>query len=233
MARVISDFVHPKKLGLWSGFCLELVSPILFTRKLLQLQHDPALDSCADVIAMRSDWERIGESFDAVISLHPLAEHGKKNPPKSVPSQPPLTPEHDDTLLLVGSAGQAREVFWKAPLHPPSLLRNYDALVPGSAQTMFNMVKQQDHRIAKEPKLVVNQRIGMGLGAFIVLIAIGGAIYLAQSTPWVALALLSMPVLWFVNVIVSGGGTWLINPRTCAQQKEELKRTDCHFFPML
>lgn len=91
---------------------------------------------------------------------------------------------------------------WSGPLPPPAVLQNFNNVAPGSAQIIINMAQQQQaHRINMESKIVNDQRIGLIAGSATAVIALCGAIYVAPIAPWVAVSLVSLPVLGFVKVL--------------------------------
>ena len=55
-----------------------------------------------------------------------------------------------------------------------------------------------------ETKLVNDQRFGLIGGTLVAVLALSGAVFIAKDSPWVAASLVSLPVLGFIKVLVSG-----------------------------
>ena len=112
------------------------------------------------------------------VAAHPL-------PPKEILDK---LPENVRTSIVEAAS-------FSGPLPPPSMFREYDSILPGSAERILAMAeKEQDHRTTWENKaldtIARQGNIGQWFGLLIAILCIGGAIYLAVSGHrWVAIAL--------------------------------------------
>lgn len=111
---------------------------------------------------------------------------------------------------LVGAA-------WSAPMPPPSLLKDYDSIVPGSAARIVEMAtSEQTHRHEIERKestyeeralnaAIVESRVGQFMGFTVTAITLSAAIWNTYigGNPWITGLFLSPPVLGVVNVLMS------------------------------
>lgn len=91
---------------------------------------------------------------------------------------------------------------WAGPLPPPAALEHFNKIVPNGAERIFKMAeKEQEHRVALETSgqiaSIAEARRGQLAGAFISILAVGLAGYLAyvEADPWVSVALVSLPVM--------------------------------------
>ena len=80
---------------------------------------------------------------------------------------------------------------FSGPLPPPSMYREYDRVLPGSADRILEMAeKQQAHRIAMESVALQasakDSKLGQYFGFCLAVICIGGGIYLATQGQTVA-----------------------------------------------
>ncbi|MDP1633348.1 MAG: DUF2335 domain-containing protein [Gallionellaceae bacterium] len=113
------------------------------------------------------------------------------------------------------------------PLPAPEDLQRYDELLPGAAERIIAMAEmEQRHRHEQEKKAIASElatretlqttemsridgvmrsdKRGQYLGAFVSILAISGAIYIAESQPWVAGALVGLPILGIVKALRNG-----------------------------
>lgn len=72
------------------------------------------------------------------------------------PVNPPLPDPPDETPRLPESTGiRFQAERWRAPLPPPAVLQQYEAIFPGAAELIFDMAKNQhQHRIEQEKAVV-------------------------------------------------------------------------------
>jgi len=78
---------------------------------------------------------------------------------------------------------------FSGPIPPPSILKEYDDIVPGSAKKIMDSAhKQTNHRIIQEEKIVSSEisssRIGQWMGFVIAIIILGlaaGFVYLGKD----------------------------------------------------
>lgn len=119
----------------------------------------------------------------------------------------------------------------QGPLPTPEELFQYDQLIPGAADRIIGMAERdqafrmnQDDMITRadirhRDDLVASQRstargvfqsdlLGQILGAAVALSCVGGAVYTALSgaSPWVSIALVSLPVASIIKAVRSMGG---------------------------
>lgn len=99
--------------------------------------------------------------------------------------------------------------FFSGPLPPPSLLAEYEAVIPGLARDLvLRAESEQQHRHTWERRALLNdifmQSGALLLGWLLAAAALVGAIYLYSiELPWAATAVLGLPVLSMVRTIVN------------------------------
>ena len=102
------------------------------------------------------------------------------------------------------------EAVWEGPLPPPEALRQYEEIIPGSANRILKSVeKQQEHGRNIERATIVwgsiRAFIGLIAGLIISILGIGGGIYLiATGHDWAGLSLAGMNLTGLVGVFVYG-----------------------------
>jgi uncharacterized membrane protein len=104
----------------------------------------------------------------------------------------------------------------RGPLPHPRILSGYESILPGSAQEILEMAKnEQSHRHSMERRETTYPYFGMGLGAVALFVCIGSAVFLTVYThnERVALALISVPVIAAIG--------WLVNARLTRPIKED------------
>lgn len=110
------------------------------------------------------------------------------------------------------------------PLPAPEDLQRYNELLPGAAERIVAMAEiEQRHRHEQESKAISSELVtreilqgtekvriegvmrsdkrGQYLGAAVSILAISGAIYTAPTQPYVAVALISLPILGIVKAL--------------------------------
>ncbi|MFZ1318475.1 MAG: DUF2335 domain-containing protein [Candidatus Nitrotoga sp.] len=115
----------------------------------------------------------------------------------------------------------------QGPLPTPEDLKHYDDLLPGAAERIFRMAEiEQQHRHEQESKAISSElttrdllqatektriegiirsdKRGQYLGAAVSILAIVGAIYTAGTQPYVAAALIGLPILGIVKALRNG-----------------------------
>lgn len=115
----------------------------------------------------------------------------------------------------------------QGPLPAPEDLQRYDDLLPGGAERIFRMAEiEQQHRHEQESKAISSElttrdllqatekariegvmrsdKRGQYLGAAVSILAILGAIYTAGTQPYVAAALIGLPILGIVKALRNG-----------------------------
>ena len=107
-----------------------------------------------DIAAMRSDWIEIGRDIDLAIGAYtdggnsehcPMSDFEKAHLPDR-----PSTQRRDD-LTTEAPQTTAASASWLGPLPPPSVLRSFDEVLPGSAERVLVLAeKQSDHRMLME-----------------------------------------------------------------------------------
>jgi len=94
---------------------------------------------------------------------------------------------------------------YSGPLPHPKILKQYDEIVPGSAERIIaQSEKQTDHRIAMESHVVTsgetNERIGMILGFLLAVLAI----CLAGFVVWLGQPILGVTIFVAELVVLAG-----------------------------
>lgn len=106
-------------------------------------------------------------------------------------------------IALVGA-------FWEGPLPPPNALREYEEIIPGSANRILESVeKQQEHSRNMERTVITGNSkrayLGLFFGFIISILGIGGGIYLiATGHDWAGLSLAGINLTGLVGVFVYG-----------------------------
>ena len=103
-----------------------------------------------------------------------------------------------------------QETRWSAPLPPPAVLEQYDAVAPGAAERILRRwEKQSDHRMHVEKTVVEgdSRRSDRGLiFAFILsLLIISLGVYaVIWGNPWVGIAAIGINIAGIAGVFVYG-----------------------------
>jgi uncharacterized membrane protein len=91
---------------------------------------------------------------------------------------------------------------WQGPLPPPGALRQFDEIIPGGAQRIFEMVeREQAHRIQHEQQklsaTVGDFRRGQWMGYTLGIVCVAASAYTAYigAHPTVSIALVSLPIM--------------------------------------
>jgi uncharacterized membrane protein len=97
----------------------------------------------------------------------------------------------------------------RGPIPAPHQLREYNAIVPGSADRILSMAeKEQANRHQWEQRHLTfdfaTNIFQLSLGFLLSLALAGGAVYLAESSPWVATALVSFSTFGIVATFIKG-----------------------------
>ena len=122
--------------------------------------------------------------------------------PRPDPQQAPTAPPRADIALV--------EAVWEGPLPPPSALRQYEEIIPGSANRILESVEKRQEHSRELERIVItgnSKRAYLGLifGFVISLIGIGGGIYLiATGHDWAGLSLAGINLTALVGVFVYG-----------------------------
>jgi len=102
---------------------------------------------------------------------------------------------------------------FSGPLPPPTLLKQYDEIVPGAAKIILEKFdKQTTHRIEIEKAVIrignIKEILGLLLGFIIAMTAILGGIYSAlQGKPWFGTGVTLIGVAMIVGAFLSKGST--------------------------
>ena len=105
---------------------------------------------------------------------------------------------------------ESHSLFWAGPLPSPQVLREYNAIVPDSADRIIKMAeKQEDHRISIESKVVDsnirNEKLGVLSGFIIGLSGLVCATLCAlYGHDWVAAVIGGSTLVSLVSVFVIG-----------------------------
>ena len=125
-----------------------------------------------------------------------MAKRRKRSPAKPNPSVE-ADQETIPAVVLEALPDETRiayvqSISFKGPIPPPALLKDYDKVKPGLADTIIEMAKdEQDHRHRWESSSLKahqsDRRLSLWLGAGIAAIGILGAVVMAYlGHPWVA-----------------------------------------------
>ena len=132
------------------------------------------------------------------------------------------TVKHDQQQVQV-----SHQKLHQGPLPAPEDLTRYEDLLPGAAERIFRMAEiEQQHRHEQENKAISSElttrdllqatekariegvmrsdKRGQYLGAAVSILAIFGAIYTAENQPFVAAALIGLPILGIVKALRNG-----------------------------
>ena len=117
----------------------------------------------------------------------------------------------DEQASVISS--QSVEFTWQGPLPPPVILKEYESMLPGSAERILKMIEgQAAHRIEIESTVIKgdDRRSFMGLifGFVIALAALGGAIFLIYNDKNVAgLIIATTAIAGLVGAFVYGASS--------------------------
>ncbi len=104
---------------------------------------------------------------------------------------------------------EQRAAYYSGPLPPPAMMREYEAILPGSADRILSLAERQQ----KQRALYENR--GMLFGFLAVLVLMGLSAFLAS------LGLASASVAVIIGGIVSGAGAFIHGNRTRHQLQQE------------
>lgn len=109
-----------------------------------------------------------------------------------------------------GSVLHSVSASYSGPIPPPAFLREYDEIVPGSAERLLAMAEHQtNHRIRLESKAMNNGITrswgGLIAGFVIAMTALGGGIFLAhEGHDWAGATIGTVGLASLVGVFVIG-----------------------------
>lgn len=122
----------------------------------------------------------------------------------------PTQREPDTPQAPVFSRQSFSIASWKGPIPPPSILKEYEETLPGTADRILSIAENQsDHRIRLEAAVIGHDArrslLGLILGFIIALAALGGAVFLIYAGHSVAgLVLAAMDIGGMVAAFVYG-----------------------------
>lgn len=131
--------------------------------------------------------------------------------------------ELDQRSLTIERRTEILEAYYSGPLPPPSLLRDYDEIVPGSADRIITLAeKQSNHRRELEAARIHADigmsKTGMWLGFVLALVFIVGAfVLIALGHTLEGFAAAAVPIAAIV-------GSYLFTRRDKQQQLEERRQ---------
>lgn len=102
------------------------------------------------------------------------------------------------------------EASYSGPLPPPSILQQYNDIVPGAAERILRMAEQQsEHRQLLEKTVVIgdSKRADRGLicGLIVALAALGGGVFLIfTGHEWSGASIAGLDIIGLVSVFVYG-----------------------------
>lgn len=137
------------------------------------------------------------------------------------------SPKRQPQIQAVKHVQVSHQKLHQGPLPAPEDLQHYDDLLPGAAERIFRMAEiEQQHRHEQESKSISSElstrdllqatekariegvmrsdKRGQYLGAAVSILAILGAIYTAGTQPYVAAALIGLPILGIVKALRNG-----------------------------
>jgi len=138
---------------------------------------------------------------------HIPAKIGSANQRPSSPS-PATQQQHPTQPQHLPSSGISQQAHWSGPYPPPDAVERHEAVLPGAFNRIIAMAEQlQSAQIAQSQKALeysyLNGRRGHWLGFAITVLAFGGAFFCAWiSSPWVAGAFLSIPVMAVAKALI-------------------------------
>ena len=141
------------------------------------------------------------------------SEHGPASPQAHVHSS-----EHQ--VVIEASAK------WEGPLPPPQALQGYDAVLPGAANRILEMVgRQSEHRIQMEKAIIEGgaKRAYLGIAAAFALsvMVIGGGIFLISSGhDWAGVCLIGLNLVGLASVFVYGSKSRKDDQRQVVEMSE-------------
>ena len=138
-----------------------------------------------------------------------------ENQPADQQSNPAL--ERSQSVEIVSTT-----ISWRGPLPPPAVLRQYDDVLPGSAERiMRTMEERANHRIQAEKAAVeaASKRAYLGLATgFIIsllMIAAGAYAIIWGNNPWLGVAVIAAQNLAFASLFV-----YVANARRRARERK-------------
>jgi uncharacterized membrane protein len=126
----------------------------------------------------------------------------------SADSQHPI-PESTKRLSRVTETHIEQQIY-KGPLPSPSLLKEFDSVVPGCAERIIRMAEEQsNHRQFLEKTVIVgdSKRANHGLwvgGAIAVLFLVGAVFLIHEGHDWAGVALGSVDLVGIVGAFIYG-----------------------------
>lgn len=134
-----------------------------------------------------------------------------------------LPEEQRKKVLRAFHRVERRASFFRGPLPPPIILKEYEAILPGSANRIVTMAeKQQDHRMELEHAVIhsdiVMERLGLAAGFILAVILIIGSIWLVSKGK----ELTGLSVL--VGAIASLVGIFIFGQRQRQRELDERKQ---------
>lgn len=120
----------------------------------------------------------------------------------------PAKPQADSVLHSRQSIETT--ISWASPIPPPDALKQYDAILPGSADRILKMAESQTaHRIQLEKKVVggdsTRSYLGIVSALIISLAIIAASVYLiSKGYSWEGVSLIGIDLVGLVFVFVYG-----------------------------
>lgn len=111
--------------------------------------------------------------------------------------------ERNQSLNIVSAS-------WRAPIPPPDMLRQYDDVVPGSAERILRVWEEQsDHRIQVERIFAIGDSkrayLGIACAFTLSLLMIAIAAYaVALGNPWAGVAVIGADIAALAGVFIYG-----------------------------
>jgi len=115
-------------------------------------------------------------------------------------------PKEEQRVLL----SVFKQQFYSGPLPPPSVLKGFEQVLPGSAERIFtSFEKQAEHRQAIEKKVIDKQLVqtsrGQNYALFIsILLIAAGLVLTLKGYPQVGIVIFSATVVGLATVFIVG-----------------------------
>ncbi len=106
--------------------------------------------------------------------------------------------------------GEVSQEYFSGPIPPPSVMRQYEEILPGSAERILKMAENQSsHRISMESKIIPRQQrestLGQIFGFILSLLLIGYGIYaMKEGHAWIGGIIVTVTLVSLAALFVVG-----------------------------
>ena len=121
--------------------------------------------------------------------------------------------EDEGSVGITSTTKITSSTEWRAPLPPPGVLREYESIIPGSADRLFKTYEEQASHRRRLEELTVRQdgrirTMGMVLAYSIGSLLISAALVaLFLGHPWVAVSIVGGTLVAAMSVFIKGSRT--------------------------